>query len=41
MPASRPVLLRAIGAEMGLGLLVLAAAGLILQLEPPTMVGMM
>jgi len=26
---------------MGLGLLVLAAAGLILQLEPPTMVGMM
>lgn len=41
LPASRPVLLRAIGAEIALGLLVLAAAGLLLQLEPPAMAGAM
>ncbi len=40
LPATRPMLLRAIGAEMLLGLLVLVAAGILLQLEPPAMAGM-
>ena len=40
LPATRGHLLRSIGAEMLLGLLVLLAAGLILQFTPPTMAGM-
>ena len=40
LPASRPQLLRSIRAEILLGLLALLAAGLILQLEPPTMAAM-
>jgi len=40
LPSARPALLRAIGAEMLLGLLVLVAAGILLQLEPPAMAGM-
>jgi len=40
LPAARPALLRAIGAEILLGLLVLTAAGILLQLEPPAMAGM-
>lgn len=40
LPATRWHLLRSIGAEMLLGLLVLMAAGLILQFTPPTMAGM-
>ncbi|MDD2704935.1 MAG: CopD family protein [Acidocella sp.] len=40
LPASRPALLRNIGAEAVLGLAVLLAAGLILQLEPPAMADM-
>ncbi len=39
LPETRPALLRAIGAEMALGLLVLLAAGILLQLEPPAMAG--
>lgn len=41
LPATRPALLGAIGAEIVLGLLALLAAGLLLQLEPPAMVGVM
>ncbi|MGO9816475.1 MAG: CopD family protein [Acidocella sp.] len=40
LPASRCALLRSIGAEIALGLVVLMAAGLLLQLEPPAMAGM-
>ena len=40
LPAARPALRRAIGAEMLLGLLVLVAAGILLQLDPPAMAGM-
>jgi len=40
LPSSRAAFLRSIGAEIALGLLVLAAAGLILQLEPPAMAHM-
>jgi len=40
LPATRPALRRAIGAEILLGLLVLLAAGILLQLEPPAMAGM-
>jgi putative copper resistance protein D len=40
LPASRPALRRAIGAEILLGLLVLLAAGILLQLDPPAMAGM-
>ena len=40
LPSSRAAFLRSIGAEIALGLLVLAAAGLILQLEPPAMARM-
>jgi len=40
LPATRPALRRAVAAEMMLGLLVLLAAGLLLQLEPPAMSGM-
>ena len=40
LPASRAALYRAIGAEMLLGLLVLVAAGILLQLDPPAMAGM-
>lgn len=41
LPSTRPALLRAIGAEIFLGLLVLLAAGILLQLEPPAMAGTM
>jgi putative copper resistance protein D len=40
LPASRPQLLRSIDWEIALGLAALIAAGLILQLEPPTMASM-
>ncbi len=40
LPTTRPALRRAIGAEMLLGLLVLLAAGVLMQLEPPAMPGM-
>jgi copper resistance protein D len=40
LPLTRPWLLRSINAELVLGLLVLVAAGVILQLEPPTMAHM-
>jgi putative copper resistance protein D len=40
LPATRPQLLRSIDVEIALGLLALLAAGLLLQLEPPTMTGM-
>jgi putative copper resistance protein D len=40
LPSSRAAFLRSIGAEIVLGLVVLIAAGLILQLEPPAMAGM-
>lgn len=40
LPSSRPVLLWSIGAEMLLGLLVLVAAGILLQLAPPAMASM-
>jgi putative copper export protein len=41
LPATRPALLRAIGMETILGLLALVAAGILLQLEPPAMGGVM
>jgi putative copper resistance protein D len=40
LPATRPTLLRNIAAEIALGLLILLAAALLLQLEPPTMLTM-
>jgi copper resistance protein D len=40
LPATRPALLRAIGVEIALGLVVLMAAGILLQLAPPAMAGM-
>ncbi len=40
LPATQGHLLRSIGVEIGFGLIVLIAAGLILQLVPPAMVGM-
>jgi putative copper resistance protein D len=40
LPATRPQLLRNINLEIALGLAALLAAGLILQLEPPTMAAM-
>jgi copper resistance protein D len=40
LPAARGHLLRSIGVEVAIGLVVLIAAGLILQLEPPAMAGM-
>jgi putative copper resistance protein D len=40
LPASRARLLRSVRHEIMLGLLILLAAGLILQLEPPTMAAM-
>jgi putative copper resistance protein D len=40
LPITRPALCRAIGAEMLLGLLILVAAGVLMQLEPPVMPGM-
>lgn len=40
LPAARSALLRAIGAEIMLGLLVLMAAGILLQFAPPAMPGM-
>ena len=40
LPATRRHLLHSIGAEVLLGLVVLIAAGLILQLTPPAMAGM-
>ena len=40
LPATRPQLLRSIHTEITLGLAVLLAAGLILQLDPPTMAAM-
>lgn len=39
LPGARPALLRAIAAELLLGLLVLMAAGILLQLAPPAMAG--
>jgi copper resistance protein D len=40
LPATRQALLRAISMEIALGLLVLVAAGILLQLAPPAMAGM-
>lgn len=40
LPVTRPALRRAIGAEILLGLFVLLAAGILLQLAPPAMAGM-
>jgi putative copper resistance protein D len=40
LPSSRRALLRAIGAEIMLGMLVLVAAGILLQFAPPAMAGM-
>jgi copper resistance protein D len=40
LPTARPVFLQAICAEIFLGLLVLVAAGILLQLEPPAMAAM-
>lgn len=40
LPSARPALLRAIGAEIMLGLLVLMAAGILLQFAPPAMAAM-
>jgi copper resistance protein D len=40
LPGSRAALCRAVMLEMTLGLTVLLAAGLLLQLEPPAMAGM-
>ncbi len=40
LPASRGALLRGIGSEIALGLVVLMAAGLLLQFGPPAMAGM-
>ncbi|MDR3505797.1 MAG: CopD family protein [Acidocella sp.] len=40
LPGSRAALCRAVGLEIAIGLVVLFAAGLLLQLEPPAMAGM-